>query len=126
MTKTDATRDRIIDKLQSGIDAVEYERILGMEALTGGEDNIMFECDVQQSMILAVMSTICYPTKPDGSIDTIIAYDEPVIANFMKHFKYNMISNKRKGRMELVKVMRGEEEDESFTSRIKDAISGGD
>ncbi len=112
--------------LERGIDATEYERILAMISLTGGEGVINSELSEQQALILAVMQAVTDPLAVDGTRDDIVAYDEPVIRTFVQHFKQNMISNKRKGRMEIVKVMRGEEEDETFTSRIKDAIRGDD
>ncbi len=126
--ETTALRAKIgIDEiLERGIDATEYERILAMISLTGGEGVINSELSEQQALILAVMQAVTDPLTVDGTRDDIVAYDEPVIRTFVQHFKQNMISNKRKGRMEIVKVMRGEEEDETFTSRIKDAIKGDD
>lgn len=125
--KTIQKHGKIVSMLEdSGIEATEYERILGMEALTGGENNILYETDQAGAMILGIMKAITDPLKADGTIDDDLAYDCPVIRTFLTEYKYNMKSNKRKGLMELVKVMRGEQEDESFTSRIKDAITGSD
>ncbi len=126
MTKTAETRRRITDKLEDGMDASEYERMLGMEVLTGGEDNILFETDENKSKMYALMMAICYPRRPDGSIDWVTAIDTPILYTFVQEDKLNMKSNKRKGLMELVKVMRGEEEDEGITNRIKDAVMGAD
>ncbi len=128
MNENEAVRTKIgIDEiLERGIDATEYERILAMISLTGGEGVINSELTEQQALILAVMQAVTDPLNQDGSRDETVAYDEPVIRTFVQQFKQNMISNKRKGRMEIVKVMRGEEEDEGITSRIKQAISGDD
>ena len=104
----------------------DYERILAMISLTGGEGVINSELNEQQALILSVMSAVTDPLNESGTRDETVSYDEPIIRTFVQNFKYNMISNKRKGRMEIVKVMRGEEEDETFTSRIKDAIKGDD
>lgn len=120
------TKISIDEILERGIDATEYERILAMISLTGGEGVINSELNEQQALILAVMSAITDPLNADGTIDDEVAYDDPVIRTFNQAFKMNMISNKRKGRMEIVKVMRGEEEDEGITSRIKQAITGDD
>ena len=116
--------DEIFDK---GIDANEYSKALGIEALTGGEDNILFECNEQQALIYAIMDAICYPRLPDGSIDWVIAYDDPVLFSMMMHAKYNMKSNKRKGLMELTDVLKpAQDEEVGITGRIKDAITGAD
>ncbi len=126
MTKVQKTRKRITDKLEDGMDAQEYERMLGMDALVGGEDNILFETTEAKSKMYALMVAICYPRRPDGTIDWDIAIDNPLLYTFVIEDKYNMKSNKRKGLMELVKVLRGEDEDDGLTSRIKSAVSGDD
>ncbi len=128
MTKDKAVSSKhSIDEILSlGIDATEYERIIMARSLTGGEDVINTEMNESQAMILAIMEAINDPQLADGSIDQTIAYDCPVLRTFNNAFKRNMISNKRKGRMEIVKVMRGEEEDEGITTRIKDAVMGSD
>ena len=118
---------RIISTLEeSGVEAREYERMILAESLTGGEDVINSEMTEQQALLLAVMEAINDPKNPDGTLDTELSYDCPVLRTFNTAFKKNMISNKRKGRMEIKAVMKNEEEDESFTGRIKDAIKGGD
>ncbi len=127
VTRVNVIRKGISERLEDGIDAGEYERILGMDALTGGEDNILFETDEQKSKMYAFMLAICYPRRPDGSIDYDVAIDNPVLYTFVQEDKLGMKSNKRKGLMELVKVMRGEEDpDEKLTSRIAGAIKGDD
>ena len=116
--------DEILDK---GIDAIEYERLAGIIAITGGEDNILYECNEQQAMILAVMEAIFYPRDPDGNLDKVVAYDDPVGYSTVKGIKLNMKSNKRKGLMETVKVLVGKpDEEEGLTGRIKDAVKGDD
>jgi hypothetical protein len=114
-----------IERLEdSGIEAREYERMALADSLTGGEEVINTEMTEVQALILAVMESINDPRHPDGSIDEALAYDCPVIRTFNIAFKRNMISNKRKGRMEIVKVMKSDEEEETFTGRIKNAITG--
>lgn len=127
MTDKALSSKRSIDEiLNMGIDATEYERIIMARSLTGGEDVINTEMTETQAMLLAIMEAINDPKHPDGSPDDITAYDCPVLRTFNSAFKRNMISNKRKGRMEIVKVMRGEEEEDNLTSRIQRAVSGDD
>lgn len=117
---------RIISTLEeTGIEAREYERMALADSLTGGEDVINTEMTEKQAILLAAMEALNDPKKPDGSLDEDLAYDCPVIRTFVQSYKQNMISNKRKGRMEVKAVMLNQQENESFTGRIKDAIRGG-
>jgi len=127
VSKPAGIKKRIDERLEGGTEAGEYERILGMDALTGGEDNILFETDEKKSKMYALMMAMCYPRRPDGAIDWDIALDNTLLYTFVVEDKLGMKSNKRKGLMELVKVLRGEEDqEEKLTSRIAGAIKGDD
>ena len=120
-------KSRIDEILDEGIDSHEYTDIILSTALVGSETNVMTELDHSNSLILAAIDAIIDPRKPDGSIDEIVAYDCSVMRAFVHNYKLNMISNKRKGRMEIVKVMQqNEDEEEGMTGRLKAAIKGED
>lgn len=126
-TKTQLTKSRLDKKLESGIEASDYERMLYAESLTGGEDVINTEMNEQQALIWAIIDGFNDPMNLDGTRDEIVAYDCPVLRSASLNFKHNMISNKRKGRMEIVKVLTPkEEEEEGIKATIKQAVKGDD
>ncbi len=124
IVKDKMTVDEILDR---GYDSSAYKDIIGIRAITGGEENILFECNEQQATILAVMEAVFAPRDASGKIDQDIAYDDALGLTVVRQVKLNMKSHKRKGLMELVKVLVGkQDEDDGVANKVKAAIQGED
>lgn len=105
-------------------ESVDIKNVILSLAQVGGLGNILteFPTDVG-ALCMSVMESIIDPIGVDGRIDQVVAYDNPVIRGQTVYYKYNMISNKRKGRMENTKIMAPVEEEAGLTGRIKQQVS---
>lgn len=97
--------------LNMDAEPTELYKILGMDKITGGPSVYLTELDSDEILIISALQAI-------NSI-----YDSKVLDNFIRFFLINKMSNKRKGRMELVEILKqGPEEEVSRLGKIREAM----
>lgn len=115
--------DFLKDLMEIG-ESVDLERIIMSLAQVGGIGNIMTEFPSDMgALAMSVMEAIIDPIGTEGRVDDVVQYDNPVVRAQCVYYKYNMISNKRKGRMENVKIMAPKEEEEGMVGKVKKQMS---